>query len=1406
MKTNKYFFKTISMVLTVGMLLSVFAVPAFAFDKEPNTVDPPSLQSLRNDPNPSKQALAIATDNSTFDLGPKLYGKAENVGPPKMGWNSWNAFWTQVNQWNVLGIAESFVRLGLKDVGYEYVVVDDGNFAGSSLWNQRVTTRNPANGNRIEENLIKFPAGFKKNVDDVHALGLKYGMYGDVGTATCNGYHVGTWGYEDLDALTYAEWGVDYIKYDTCNNVQEGTARRCYSPYIRSFTLSSGSFSEKTLATAGERKGLARLGTGANANDVYYIGAGTKIAGFIDCGEVTFTVTVPEDGNYKIELEHAGVTNGATGAGRWVSIDVNGNGNRLIDQFVPATANTTTFATTDLGNIPLKAGENTLRFCNFGRMDIALYQYGAFADAMAKATKQTGHEMVLSLCEWGNNWPWAWGYLMSDSWRTTNDVMLVRAGGHSYWKSQFYNDGANTTNSYSVIKCYNENVILDEYAGIDRGWNDADMLVVGTVNLNHATGSSGVWPQGIDIYNKFSSADYVVGELAPNGTTVYVPGTTTAITVSSQYRNPNTIPNDRKWLSFEQEESHFNSWAIMNSVLMMGFDLRTFDKEDYSIQIVGNKDVIDLNQDLLGVQAKRVKIDNPAHAPQPAGSSTSAASIQHLDALAKPLANGDIGLMFFNTDDVPRTITLTMDEMVNNKDTFWNNSIAPKIVNKDGKLDNGRAFLAADSYTIQDLSARGTRTDAIINEGPPREWYRGDVVLRTRSAQPVIAPRKAPVTVDNNGTFVLSEFDSVAYVSSNTAPNRPTEYSSLVTYENGEFQVSLAPHASAIYRISYNEGFAYDSEYLVTGNTTTATATYNNTSADDIDVFVVLARYDGEGRLVDTVIGGTVTIEKGTMASIELAYDLPADAGGHSLSAFLWEAVTYRPLTNSIGNKIYDYTPASKTALGNAISRAEGYDLDLYSLATGGALADAITSAKAVYANERAAQAVVDAAVDAISTAINGLATAPRIVLAERIAYAKGIDLSEYSEASSKRLTDAIAAGEAVLAKAGATEPEFEESFADLNAAISGLATATRIVLGERITEAKAINLSSYNLLSGELLTIAIASAELVYSNPLATEADAETALTALQATISGLVRVIVIDLGNAGCYSYDAGNLARHPEVFQEISSSVTATNRASTYNRVYTVNGDNVGITASFTSTTNGNNNVFAYMNNGLLVGETQTGIGTSNFNTYGVSAANQPTYAVLRWSGTHTIDSTRVMWWYDGTAASSGVTLPAAGSGAITETSTNRTTIQYWNLTNSRWENVANLKNASGTSVENIGVAGGGTNNTNRIWNGVTFDPVATDRVRLVIQKGVGNSTGIGEWEVFGGLGSDGPDRSLLDYRIATAEGMEESEWTIETWTVLMNAVTAAKALPADADQAAINTATATITAAIAALNPT
>jgi len=124
---------------------------------------------------------------------------------PPLGWNSWNTFATDINEQLVKDIADKFVELGLKDAGYEYIVLDDG-------W---MAKERDANGNLIADP-IKFPNGMKALADYIHSKGLKFGLYNCAGSKTCAGYP-GSRGYEYQDARSYASWNVDFLKYDWCN-------------------------------------------------------------------------------------------------------------------------------------------------------------------------------------------------------------------------------------------------------------------------------------------------------------------------------------------------------------------------------------------------------------------------------------------------------------------------------------------------------------------------------------------------------------------------------------------------------------------------------------------------------------------------------------------------------------------------------------------------------------------------------------------------------------------------------------------------------------------------------------------------------------------------------------------------------------------------------------------------------------------------------------------------------------------------------------------------------------------------------------------------------------------------------------------------------------------------------------
>ncbi|MDR0381258.1 MAG: glycoside hydrolase family 127 protein [Oscillospiraceae bacterium] len=160
-------------------------------------------------------------------------------------------------------------------------------------------------------------------------------------------------------------------------------------------------------------------------------------------------------------------------------------------------------------------------------------------------------------------------------------------------------------------------------------------------------------------------------------------------------------------------------------------------------------------------------------------------------------------------------------------------------------------------------------------------------------------------------------------------------------------------------------------------------------------------------------------------------------------------------------------------------------------------------------------------------------------------------------------------------------------------------------------------------------------------------------------------------------------------------------------------------VAASASYSNTTNSDPATqTARMINGVL----GSGANTS-WNSWNTSSF--PVTVTLTWPEPYLMDATRIMWWYDGTSSSSGVTLP--GNCAVQY---NAGTVE-----NPVWTNVSNMKNAAGNPVTTVGNSGGGTNANNRIWNGVTFDPLITRQLRLSISKGVGTGVGISEWEVFG-----------------------------------------------------------------------
>ncbi|MDR0230608.1 MAG: glycoside hydrolase family 27 protein [Dysgonamonadaceae bacterium] len=130
--------------------------------------------------------------------------KFENLAQtPPMGWNSWNKFACDISENIIREIADAMVSTGLKDAGYEYIVIDD-------CWHGKRDSLG-----FIQADPERFPSGIKALADYVHSKGLKFGIYSDAGRKTCGG-RPGSFGHEYQDALQYARWNVDFLKYDWC--------------------------------------------------------------------------------------------------------------------------------------------------------------------------------------------------------------------------------------------------------------------------------------------------------------------------------------------------------------------------------------------------------------------------------------------------------------------------------------------------------------------------------------------------------------------------------------------------------------------------------------------------------------------------------------------------------------------------------------------------------------------------------------------------------------------------------------------------------------------------------------------------------------------------------------------------------------------------------------------------------------------------------------------------------------------------------------------------------------------------------------------------------------------------------------------------------------------------------------
>lgn len=372
------------------------------------------------------------------------YNNSVALTPP-MGWSSWNLFRNKINEDLIYSTAKAMKDSGLADCGYRFINLDD-------CWQSSFRDEN----GKLQGDFVSFPNGIKSLVEKVNALGLKLGIYSSNGTLTCEDLPASL-GHEAIDADTFAEWGVEYFKYDFCHNVQIPSK----APIIEKINVSQiGSNSEKEyFAADAVLSGDAKLVADSS------LPSGKCITGLsANGGACEFkNIVVESDGEYILTLciRKKNISN------KYAEILVNDTD--IYKTTIPGTKSFTPEGRHQV-KIKLNAGYNTVKIYNpvASRRDSAAIQYINMGKELKRATKEYAERngveekpIVFSICEWGRNIPWQWGAQAGNLWRTTPDI-------RPEW--------------VSVLGIYELNVLLDKHARAGA-WNDPDMLEVGNGSL-----------------------------------------------------------------------------------------------------------------------------------------------------------------------------------------------------------------------------------------------------------------------------------------------------------------------------------------------------------------------------------------------------------------------------------------------------------------------------------------------------------------------------------------------------------------------------------------------------------------------------------------------------------------------------------------------------------------------------------------------------------------------------------------------------------------------------------------------------------------------------------------------------------------------------------------------------------
>lgn len=371
---------------------------------------------------------------------------------PPMGWSSWNLFRNKIDENLIYETAKAMKESGLSECGYQYINIDD-------CWQSSFRDEQ----GRLQADFGTFPNGIKNLAQRVNELGLKLGIYSSNGTLTCEDLPASL-GNEAIDADTFAEWGVEYFKYDFCHNIPIPSL----APKLDRIIISDIE-NENIISLCVDQahlSGSAKLVADEKMTAGIYLTGLSSNAGACEFRDIE----IKNAGDYIVTLCFRKENSGD----KYCELLVNGKDK--YSAYLPATKNFTREGRYQV-KIKLEEGLNSLKIYNpvSSVFDSTVIQYTNMGKELKRATREyaikNGTEekpIVYSICEWGYNRPFIWGKQAGNLWRITPDIM---------------------PNWTSVVGIYEIAVLLYKHAA-PGGWNDPDMLEVGNGTLSYEENKS----------------------------------------------------------------------------------------------------------------------------------------------------------------------------------------------------------------------------------------------------------------------------------------------------------------------------------------------------------------------------------------------------------------------------------------------------------------------------------------------------------------------------------------------------------------------------------------------------------------------------------------------------------------------------------------------------------------------------------------------------------------------------------------------------------------------------------------------------------------------------------------------------------------------------------------------------